>query len=43
MIDLNRVTLGSWITLGHTSIGELMSSFEFDWLCVYMEHSTISF
>lgn len=43
MIDLNKVTLGSWITLGHTSIGELMSSFEFDWLCVDMEHSTISF
>lgn len=43
MIDLNKVSLGSWVTVGHPYIAELMSSFDFDWLCIDMEHSAISY
>lgn len=37
----NEFTLGSWITLGHPSIGEIMASAGFDWLTIDMEHSVI--
>ncbi len=35
------VTIGSWITLGHHSIAEIMAKAGFDWLTVDMEHSVI--
>jgi len=35
-------TVGSWITLAHTSIAEIMSQAGFDWLVVDMEHSAIT-
>lgn len=35
-------TVGSWITLGHTSVAEVMSQAGFDWLVVDMEHSAIT-
>lgn len=38
----NKLTLGSWITLGHPSIAEIMSKANFDWLVVDMEHSAIA-
>ncbi len=38
----NRVTIGSWITLGHTAIPEIMAKAGFDWLVVDMEHSAIT-
>ena len=38
----NRLTIGSWITLSHPSIIEIMSSANFDWLTVDLEHSAIS-
>lgn len=38
----NKVTTGSWITLGHPSIGEIMARAGFDWLVVDLEHSTIT-
>jgi len=37
-----KVTLGSWITLAHTSIAEIMASAGYDWLVVDLEHTTIS-
>ncbi|MHB8108398.1 MAG: HpcH/HpaI aldolase family protein [Syntrophorhabdaceae bacterium] len=37
------VTIGSWITLGHHSIPEIMARAGFDWLTVDMEHSAIDF
>jgi 2-keto-3-deoxy-L-rhamnonate aldolase RhmA len=37
-----EVTLGSWITLGHTSVAEIMARAGFDWLTVDMEHSAIT-
>ena len=36
-----KVTLGSWIALGHPGIVEIMSSAGFDWLVVDLEHSAI--
>jgi len=35
-------TIGSWITLGHSSIAEIMAKAGFDWLTVDMEHSAIT-
>ena len=36
-----ELTIGSWITIGHPSIVEIMSEFEFDWLVIDLEHSSI--
>jgi len=35
--------IGSWITLNHFSIAEIMADIGFDWLCVDMEHSVIDY
>ena len=37
----NELTLGSWISLGHTAIAEIMAKTGFDWLTIDMEHSAI--
>lgn len=37
-----ELTVGSWITLGHPSIAEIMASAGFDWLVVDMEHSALT-
>jgi len=37
-----EVTLGSWITLGNTSVAEIMAKAGFEWLVVDMEHSVIT-
>lgn len=41
-IQNNQLTIGSWITLGHTAIAEIMARRGFDWLTVDMEHSAIT-
>lgn len=38
----DRLSIGSWITLGHPAIAEIMSNAGFDWLAVDLEHSTIT-
>lgn len=38
----NKLTIGSWITIGDTSIAEIMARTGFDWLTVDMEHSAIT-
>lgn len=38
----NALTVGSWISLGHPSIAEILAHAGFDWLVVDMEHTTIS-
>lgn len=38
-----KYTLGSWITLSHFSIAEIMANSGFDWLCIDMEHSVIDY
>lgn len=36
-----ETTIGSWITLGHSAIAEIMAQVGFDWLVIDMEHSVI--
>ena len=38
-----KIKIGSWITLNHFSIVEIMAEAGFDWLCVDMEHSVIDY
>jgi 2-dehydro-3-deoxyglucarate aldolase len=42
VIRKNELSFGSWITLGHTSIPEIMAKAGFEWLVIDMEHSVIS-
>ena len=37
----NKTTVGSWVTLGHSAIAEIMARAGFDWLVINMEHSVI--
>lgn len=37
-----ELTVGSWITLGHTAVAEIMAQAGFDWLVIDMEHSAIT-
>ena len=37
----NKQTYGSWVTLSHPLIPEIMSQAGFDWLCIDIEHSSI--
>ncbi len=38
----NEISIGSWITLAHPAIAEVMAKAGFDWLVVDMEHSVIT-
>jgi len=38
-----EVIIGSWITLNHLSVAEIMADAGFDWLCVDMEHSVTDY
>ena len=38
-----NASIGSWITLNHFSIAEIMAEAGFDWLCVDMEHSVTDY
>lgn len=37
----NTLTIGSWVTIGHPSIIDIMASAGFEWLVVDMEHTSI--
>ena len=37
----NELTIGSWITIGNSSIVEIMATAGFEWLCIDMEHTSI--
>lgn len=41
-IRSGKPTLGSWITLGHPGIAEIMANAGFDWLAIDLEHSVIA-
>jgi 2-dehydro-3-deoxyglucarate aldolase len=41
LINNNEVLIGSWITIGHPTIAEIMCKAGFDWLAIDLEHSTI--
>ena len=38
----NKLTIGSWITIGNPSIVEIMATAGFEWLTIDMEHSAIT-
>lgn len=38
----NNLSIGSWITLAHPAIAEIMAKSGFDWLAVDLEHSVIT-
>lgn len=38
----NQLSIGSWITLAHPAIAEIMAGAGFEWLVVDMEHSVIT-
>ncbi len=40
---MKQTLIGSWITLNHPSIAEIMAEAGFDWLCVDMEHSVTDY
>ena len=42
IIKKNKYTIGSWITLAHPAIAEIMADAGFDWLVVDLEHSVIT-
>ncbi|MBI1937721.1 MAG: 2,4-dihydroxyhept-2-ene-1,7-dioic acid aldolase [Ignavibacteriales bacterium] len=42
-MNSRKISLGSWITLNHFSIVEIMAHAGFDWLCIDMEHSVIDY
>ncbi|MBF0541695.1 MAG: 2,4-dihydroxyhept-2-ene-1,7-dioic acid aldolase [Nitrospirae bacterium] len=37
------LTIGSWITIGNTTVAEIMAKAGFDWLTIDIEHSSITF
>ena len=41
-MEINKLTIGTWITLGHPAIAEILSGSGYDWLCIDMEHSSIT-
>lgn len=43
MTEIKNYSIGSWITLNHISIAEIMADAGFDWLCVDMEHSVTDY
>ncbi len=43
LMKTKKIKIGSWITTYNPSAAGLMSSMGFDWLCIDMEHSTITF
>ncbi|HKZ43281.1 MAG TPA: aldolase/citrate lyase family protein, partial [Candidatus Hodarchaeales archaeon] len=38
-----KFSIGSWITLGHLSVAEILADAGFDWLCLDLEHSVIDY
>jgi len=41
-LNNKELTIGSWITLAHPAIAEIMAKAGFDWLVVDLEHSVIT-
>ena len=43
MVKGKSYSIGSWLTIGNTSIAEVMADAGFDWLCIDMEHTVIDY
>ena len=41
-LQRQELTIGSWITLAHPAVAEIMAGAGFDWLAVDLEHSVIT-
>ncbi len=41
-LNRKKLTIGSWITIGHSTVAEIMAKAGFDWLAIDMEHSALS-
>lgn len=41
-LSKKELTIGSWITIGHTIVAEIMAQAGYEWLVVDMEHSAIT-
>ena len=41
LVNNNQLSIGSWITIGHPAIPEILSNAGFDWLVIDLEHTTI--
>lgn len=41
-LNTGEVALGTWLTIGHNTIAEVMSRAGFDWIAIDLEHTTIS-
>ena len=41
-LKTGKVSIGSWLTVGHSSIAEIMVEAGFEWLVIDMEHSAIT-
>ena len=40
---MRKQQIGTWITLSEPSITEIVTEFQFDWICIDMEHSVIDY
>jgi 2-dehydro-3-deoxyglucarate aldolase len=40
-IKKSELTLGTWVTIGHSSIVEILAQADFDWLTIDIEHNLI--
>jgi 2-dehydro-3-deoxyglucarate aldolase len=40
---MKKASIGSWISLNHPSVAEIMADAGFDWLCIDMEHSVTDY
>jgi 2-dehydro-3-deoxyglucarate aldolase len=38
-----KLSIGSWLTMGHQSVAEIMAGSGFEWIAIDMEHSVIEF
>jgi 2-dehydro-3-deoxyglucarate aldolase len=41
-LNIGCLTIGSWITLAHPAVAEIMAKAGFDWIAVDLEHSVIT-
>lgn len=41
-IKERQLTIGTWLTMGHTSIVEVVAQYNFDWIAIDIEHNLIS-
>lgn len=42
LLKNNKPTIGSWLTIGHVSVAEIMAQRGYDWLTIDMEHSAVT-